>query len=158
MLSLLSLSVSTERAHPSRAVTMPQHFYVIPLPRGACLKAVSFLSTNLQKTRNPPKDGNRKQVSASPGKEIRRSRHGEKWFVGDSSYHTGKNGWDFKMSQQKVEVEKASSNYKDINSVIQSVIILDYYHNNALICFIIRFQQGLQFLVKKKFENYWFHE
>lgn len=58
------------------------------------------------------------------------------------------------MSQQKVEVEKASSNYKDINSVIQSVIILDYYHNNALICFIIRFQQGLQFLVKKKFGNY----
>lgn len=31
--------------------------------------------------------------------------------MGDSSYHTGENGWDFKMEQQKVEVEKASSKY-----------------------------------------------
>lgn len=157
MLSLLSLSVSAEGAHPSRAVTMPQHFYVIPLPRGACLKAESLPWAQTCKRPEILPRMETENRSASPGKEIRRSRHGEKWFVGDSSYHTGKNSWDFKMSQQKVEVEKASSNYKDINSVIQSVIILDYYHNNALICFIIRFQQGLQFLVKK-FGNYWFHE
>lgn len=40
------------------------------------------------------------------------------------------------MGQQEVEMEKASSNYKDINSVIQIIIILDYYHNIVMPLFI----------------------